>query len=342
VQLSAIFEYLATIHLLLEARRSDMTVASNKALVIGATGGIGGEVARALSSRGWEVKALHRDPARAASSNPRLHWIEGDAMDRALVMKAAEGMPVIVHGVNPPGYRNWAGLVLPMLDNTIAAAAANGARVLLPGTIYNYGPDAGELVDESAPQNPATRKGRIRVEMERRLQAAASQGASALVVRAGDFYGPRSGNSWLAQGMVPTTGPVKRVFNPARAGVGHAWAYLPDLAETMARLLERGDELAAFETFHFGGTWVDDNRRFAEAIRSAAGRPDVPIYPFPWSAVHAMSPFNETAREMREMIYLWRRPLRLLDRKLQMFLGKVPETPLHEALRASLDGVGRS
>jgi nucleoside-diphosphate-sugar epimerase len=319
-----------------------MTAAGNKVLVIGATGGIGGEVARALLSRGWQVRALHRDPARAALSNPRLQWVRGDAMNRASVLKAAEGMSVIVHGVNPPGYRNWAGLVLPMLDNTIAAAAANDARVLLPGTVYNYGPDVGELVDESAPQNPVTRKGRIRVEMERRLLAAAGQGASALVVRAGDFYGPRSGNSWLAQGMVPTTGPVKRVFNPARAGVGHAWAYLPDLAETMVRLLARRDELAAFETFHFGGSWVNDNRTFAEAIRSAAGRPKSPIYPFPWAAVHAMAPFNETAREMQEMIYLWRRPLRLLDYKLQRFLGEVPSTSQDEALRVSLQGLNRS
>jgi nucleoside-diphosphate-sugar epimerase len=263
-------------------------------------------------------------------------------MDPASVARAAEGMSVIVHGVNPPGYRNWAGLVLPMLDNTIAAAAANGARVLLPGTVYNYGPEAGEAVDEHAPQNPVTRKGRIRAEMERRLQQATGRGATALVVRAGDFYGPRSGNSWLAQGMVPTPGPVKRVFNPARAGVGHAWAYLPDLAETMVRLLERRDELAAFETFQFGGTWVTDNRAFAEAIRLAAGRPKAPIYPFPWAVVHAMAPFNETAREMREIAYLWRRPLRLLDGKLRRFLGEVPATPLNEALRATLQGLGRS
>jgi nucleoside-diphosphate-sugar epimerase len=199
----------------------------------------------------------------------------------------------------------------------------------------------GEAVDEHAPQIPVTRKGRIRAEMERRLQAAAEQGAMSLVVRAGDFYGPRSGNSWLAQGMVPTAGPVKRIFNPARAGVGHAWAYLPDLAETMVRLLERRDALAAFDMFQFGGTWVDDNRTFAEAIRLAARRPRAPIYPFPWPIVHAMAPFNETAREMREMIYLWRRPLRLLDTKLREFLGEIPATPLEEALQTALLGLGR-
>ncbi|SDA36390.1 Nucleoside-diphosphate-sugar epimerase [Sphingomonas sp. NFR15] len=318
-----------------------MTVAVNKALVIGATGGIGGEVARALHARGWEVRALHRDPSRASQSNPDLHWTAGDAMDQASVQRAAAGIRVIVHAVNPPGYRNWSGLVLPMLDNTIAAAVRNEARVLLPGTVYNYGPDAGDAVDEHAPQNPLTRKGRIRAEMERRLEQATARGAKALVVRAGDFYGPRSGNTWFAQGMVPTAGPLKRIFNPARAGTGHAWAYLPDLAETMARLLERRDELADFDSFQFGGTWVEDNRDFAEAIRTAAGRPRIPIYPFPWPLVHLLAPFNETAREMREMTYLWRSPLRLVDGKLRNFLGEVPATPLAEALRTTLLGLGR-
>jgi nucleoside-diphosphate-sugar epimerase len=315
---------------------------ANEALVIGATGGIGGEVARALLARGWAVRALHRDPTRAAASNPDLDWIAGDAMDRASVTQAAKGVTVIVHAVNPPGYRNWAGTVLPMLDNTIAAALASRARVLLPGTVYNYGPDAGSAIDERAPQNPVTRKGVIRAEMERRLQLAVQEGMRALVVRAGDFYGPRCGNSWLAQGMVPTPGPVKRVFNPARSGIGHAWAYLPDLAETMARLLDRRDELADFDSFHFGGTWVEDNRAFAEAIRSAAGKPKAPIYRFPWPIVHALAPFNETAREMREMIYLWRQPLRLLDAKLNNFLGEVPSTPPQEALRTTLKGLGRA
>ena len=37
-----------------------------------------------------------------------------------------------MHAVNPSGYRNWATLVLPMIENTIAAARISGARVLLP------------------------------------------------------------------------------------------------------------------------------------------------------------------------------------------------------------------
>jgi hypothetical protein len=76
---------------------------------------------------------------------------------------------LIVHAVNPPGYRNWGQWVLPMLESSISAACASGARILLPGTLYNYGPDAFPVLHEDSPQNPLTRKGKIRAEMERRL-----------------------------------------------------------------------------------------------------------------------------------------------------------------------------
>jgi nucleoside-diphosphate-sugar epimerase len=152
------------------------------ALVLGATGSIGGEVARQLAARGWKVRALHRDPAALKERDDRFEWLKGDAMIRQDVIAAAHGAQLIVHAVNPPGYRNWAGLVLPMIDNTIAAARASGARIVLPGTVYNYGPNAFPVLRESSSQEPLTHKGAIRVEMERRLQAASSEGVRSLIV----------------------------------------------------------------------------------------------------------------------------------------------------------------
>lgn len=49
-----------------------------------------------------------------------------------------------------------------MIDNTIAAARlAGGARILLPGTIYNFDPAATSVIRETSPQEPRSRKGRI-------------------------------------------------------------------------------------------------------------------------------------------------------------------------------------
>ena len=38
-----------------------------------------------------------------------------------------------------------------VIENTIAAAKDSGARILLPGTIYNYGLDAFPIVKEDSP-----------------------------------------------------------------------------------------------------------------------------------------------------------------------------------------------
>ncbi len=331
------------------------------ALVLGATGGIGGEVARQLRAQGWQVRALARRlPAPAPAGAGRwlggdgIAWLRGDAMRRADVLAAARGCAVIVHAVNPPGYRRWNQLVLPMVDNTIAAAQAEGATVVLPGTVYNYGPEAcfGAPVREDAPQRPLTRKGAIRVELERRLCQATEPhplqpcGCRVIMVRAGDFFGPRAGNSWFAQGLVRPGRPVAMVRNPAAPGIGHQWAYLPDVACTMVQLLDLRASLPPFAAFHMAGHWDADGTQMAAAIqrvvaRHGSGDGAMPrVRPFPWWLVAAASPLSVTLREMREMRYLWRQPLRLAGERLHKVLGEEPHTPLDEAVRATLQGLG--
>ena len=314
------------------------------ALVLGATGGIGGEMAAVLLRRGWAVRALHRDPAQATRSAARLNgvdWRAGDAMRPDDVVAAARGVVLIVHAVNPPGYRNWGALVLPMLQSSLAAARASGARLLLPGTIYNYGPDAFPVLTEESPQHPTTRKGAIRVEMERRLRAAAQTGdVRSLVVRAGDFFGPHAGNNWFSQGLVRPGRPVHRVAYPGRPGIGHAWAYLPDVAEAMMRLVEHEAELDAFETFHFAGHWDADGTEMIAAIGRAAGHPTIRSRRFPWALIAAASPFVPLFREILEMRHLWREPLRLGNTRLRRMLGTEPHTPLDTAVQTTLLGLG--
>jgi len=316
---------------------------TKSALIIGATGGIGSEMARVLAKRGFHVRALHRDPQQAKARIPSLaaiDWVKGDAMNAADVLAASVGVSLVVHAANPPGYRNWKGLALPMLENSIAAAQAADARLVLPGTVYNYGPEAFPKVTESTPQQPKTRKGMIRVAMEQRLARAAGEGARVLIVRAGDFFGAASQNSWFSQALVKPGKPLSWLIYPGKRDVGHAWAYLPDLAETIVQLVEREAELAAFEVFHFEGHWFERGVEIAEATRRVAGVPSARIWTFPWFLVYLLSPFVETFREMIEMRYLWNFGLELDNEKLRAFLGKEPHTPLDEALRATLRELG--
>lgn len=315
--------------------------ATHSALILGGTGTIGAEVGRKLLARGWTVRALHRNPANLPDGAPGFDWVRGDALNRADVVKAAQGVELIVHAVNPPRYRNWAELVLPMIDNTIAAARACGARILLPGTVYNFGADAFPILKEDAPQLPFTRKGAIRVALENRLRDASKSGVPALVVRAGDFFGPGSGaNSWFSGAVVKPGKTVAAIVYPGAADIGHQWAYVPDVAETMVRLVELGDRLPVFANYHMRGHWDEDGSKMIDAIRRVSGNARLKVSRMPWWVLRLAAPFNETLRELMEMRYLWQQPVRMDNTHLRDMLGEEPHTPWDAAVRQTLSSMG--
>src|SRR5215471_7185707 len=316
-----------------------MSSASQIALVVGASGGIGSETALAFSRHGWKIRAFSRTKGSASGSSG-WEWVKGDALDRASVLAASQGVRAIVHAVNPPGYRNWDKLILPMIDNTIAAGKASGARILLPGTIYNYGPDAFPVLREESPQNATTRKGKVRVELEKRLKDAARQGVHSLIVRFGDFFGPKPGNNWFSQSMVHPNRPLKSITYPGKNGVGHDWAYLPDAGEAFAQLMERDGELEDFASFHFRGLWDKDGTEMVAAIRRVTGKRSLAVKALPWFLFKLASPFNETLRELYATRPLWTTPIQLDNARLVRLLGRETNTDLDLAVETTLRALG--
>ncbi len=312
------------------------------ALIIGITGGYGGAITEALQKHGWTINALHRNPDNAKNlvSDPsNINWIQGDAMNADDVVGAGKGCSVIIHAANPPGYKNWKGLAIPMLDNSIIAAKANNARLVFPGNVYNFGPDAGSEINEDAPQNPISRKGKIRVEMERTLKHGTDSGLKVLIVRAGDYLGPKAPGSWFQSAMVKPGKPVKKVIYPGEWDVGHAWAYLPDMAEATIMLLDKQDDLDAFAVFHFRGHALERGVEIAEVVAKVVGG-NISIGSLPWPLLYIIAPFSETFREIIEMRYLWKVSVQLDNTKLKNFIGEEPHTPLHDAISNTLDGMG--
>ncbi|UHQ23005.1 NAD-dependent epimerase/dehydratase family protein [Lysobacter sp. 5GHs7-4] len=309
-----------------------------RALVLGASGGIGGELAVRLVRRGWEVHALQHRSRMAGHRGNGIYWWRGDAMNRDDVLQAAKGAALIVHAVSPSVYQDGDTQSLPMLQHTLDAAVAGRARVLLPAAACNYGPTAG--AGEDAPQRPLTRRGALRADMERRLRDAVAQGARALVVRSGDHFGPHAGHSWFSQAMVEPGRAVSGVRYPGRAGIGHQWCYLPDLAETMLRLIESEERLGAYESFHVGGHWDADGRAMTAAIARAIGNPDLRVKRFPWSLLRMSTPLLPMLRDIAEQRRLWMEPVRLDNRRLLDFLGEEPRTALDVAVRDTLYAMG--
>ncbi len=311
---------------------------TNTVLVLGANGRLGQAAVQAFAAAGWHVLAQAR---RAPNTLPpgAIHLSTALEDVHTLTRQAAQAS-VVLYAVNPP-YTQWQTHALPLLRLGMDVAQKLGALFMLPGNVYNFGAGMPVLLDEQTPQQPGTRKGRIRVAMEEEMRWRAAQGMRSVVIRAGDFFGGGSG-SWLDLVIVKSI--VKgRLTYPGPVDVPHAWAYLPDLARVFVAVAERSDNSAAAlcEPLHFPGHLLTGGQLLAAIERAATGLGLTGATPFkhgglPWPLLRVGGLVWPQWRELAEMAYLWQVPHALDGTALTKRIGPVHNTPLDVALRAAL------
>jgi nucleoside-diphosphate-sugar epimerase len=299
------------------------------ALIIGITGNFGVEMARALKAQNWTIKVLMRDASKAPDFVVPEHIIEGSARDESTVDQASEGVDLIVYAANPK-YHRWHEEALQMLEPTAKVAELKQLKILFPGNVYNFAPQA-QSIHEETMMNPPTDKGQIRIAMERRLKEAANKGARVLIVRAGDFLGPKMHMSWLdfiakrkSQGLTMSM--------PHSDQHVHFWSYLPDLCANAGLLAEKID--SDFEIYHDPGLALT-TADWVQALQERGVM--VKVKPFPWWFFKAVSPFNPVLREVLKMRYLWQETVVLDGSKMRATLGEqLHATPLSSVIEQVL------
>lgn len=134
-------------------------------LVLGATGFIGGHIAREAAMRGWQVRALRRDPASVgAIGDVNVQWLTGDLNQRGSLIEAMRGCEVVFHcaGAYPHGTRHIDPDVqsaLEQMRNVIAAAhEAKPKRLIYTSSFTTIGlsGDPDRLADEHDLYRPGT------------------------------------------------------------------------------------------------------------------------------------------------------------------------------------------
>jgi nucleoside-diphosphate-sugar epimerase len=320
------------------------STATPTVLILGANGRFGAAAAQAYAHAGWRVLAqLRRAPAQPlpAGASP----VVVPLADTAALAVQGAGAQAVVYAVNPV-YTRWDSELLPHFRLGMDLAERLGARLLLPGNVYNFGAQMPALLHPGTPQNPSTTKGRQRVAMEAELSARAAAGRlRASIVRAGDFYGAGSGN-WFDLAIVKDLLRGKLVY-PGPLDVTHAWAYLPDLARAFVAVAARPDRDApAFEDLHFAGHACTGAELLAgiEAAAEAQG-----LHPpggwqrggMPWALIRAVGTVYPMWRELARMRYLWQVPHALDGSALAQATGPLPTSPLALALQAAVaDAIG--
>jgi len=294
-----------------------------KVTVLGATGGLGRNVVDAALARGHSVRALVRSKS---SLPPSVTLISGDASDLEKVKEACAA-EVVFFCVNPP-FSEWARAFPPLLETAIAAARANGARLIFPGNVWIYGEvEPGAVIDESRSPSPSSVRGKLRASMEETLF---TSGVDARLVRLPEFYGPSVVT--LTARIFRAVLEGKRLLWPGPLDRELEFVFMPDAAKALMAVAELGASAPA--RIHLPGS-RSTARHFLEQVSLAAKKPGRALSVPTW-ALAVAGLFDASANGAHDIRHLQTHPV-LLDGKLaERTLGAVPRTPLNEAISQTL------
>lgn len=200
-------------------------------LITGATGKVGSRLATRLKQRGHAVRALVRDPARAATLEAAgVTLARGDLLVPDTLAAAVRGVDAVVHcaaffrgatpeqahAVNDEGTRRLAE----------AAHDAGVARFVFTSTGLCYGPTGGRPATEDDASAPVDAYPLSKLAAERMLLA--TDGLDVRILRLPFVYG--DGDPHIADVV-----PMLRAFPPGmRMSIGHH----ADVAQAVIRVLE--------------------------------------------------------------------------------------------------------
>lgn len=208
-------------------------------LVLGATGFIGGHIAKAALQEGWKVRGFRR---RAGSTghlqSNKLQWIEGDLMQPASLEQAMDGVDLVFHAA--AYYPNSAShhtldqhidTAKTEIEHIVKAAhRASIRRLIYTSSMSTIGlppEDEDRLADERDVYKPGTLPGNAYYEvksiMERAVHTAVDKGLNAVIVNPTAVFGPgdvhlTTGRILVAaaRGRIPVVPPGTMNFVDAR------------------------------------------------------------------------------------------------------------------------------
>jgi nucleoside-diphosphate-sugar epimerase len=227
-----------------------------------------------------------------------------------------------------PRYTRWAEEFAALNATIVAAVTEAGAKLVVADNLYMYGPISGPI-SETSPQEPQSKKGRLRKQLAASLLAAAeNHGLRVTIGRASDYFGP--GGARSVAGMLVTGALAgKKVRWPANADLPHTFSYLPDVARGLAVLGER-DEAN-------GTAWVlpaappISARAFVALIGQACGR-TVKLSVTSKLAMRAAGLGIPEAREVPDIWYQFAAPFVVDGSALDAAFGPLQITPLAQAV----------
>ena len=218
-----------------------------RALVTGATGFLGGNLARHLVDKGWQVCCLYRAGADPRLINERpVEWVELSGDVSRQVRALARTVDVVFHCAAQVGTTNAVTSAMAEANTGLTSQILDGlgdsTRLVYTSTVATCAvSEQGELVDEETPWNldkfnMAGGYTRTKLDAENAVLEAASRGIDAVVVNPAFMFGP--GDVKLSSNRM-----ILDVYNgkiPAFPPGANNYVDVRDVADGMVRAAEKG------------------------------------------------------------------------------------------------------
>lgn len=231
-------------------------------LVTGATGLIGGGVARRLRAGGHAVVGLARSEASAGRLSGAGYAVaRGDLADPDSVAAAARAVDAVVHAASP-GDADSAARDEAATRAILGALRGTGKRFIYTSGTLVYGATGDAPATEDSPLDPIAL---VRWRRALEGEVLSAEGVHAVVIRPGWVYGDRGGGAMTMVGAARHVGDGSNRWSTV---------HVDDLADLYALALERAPAGSVFNGVH--GPAVP----LVEIARAAAG-PGGPVEAWP-------------------------------------------------------------
>jgi dihydroflavonol-4-reductase len=249
-----------------------------RVLVTGATGKVGHAIVAALLERGEQVRALVRDPKRAATTLPAgVEPIPGDATDAESLAAAVGGCELVFNAMGMPEQWVEDEAIFDQVNAVgsgalaVAAKRAGVRRFVHTSTHDVFHADTGERFDESNvadyPKGTAYERSKQHAE---ELVLAERNGMEVVILNPSGVYGPTPSPTPSFENQVFE--PVIRKRLPAVPPGGTGYAYVEGVAAGHLLAADNGQD---GERYILADGYADF-RELAETAKRIAGRGRVP------------------------------------------------------------------
>lgn len=202
--------------------------------ILGSSGVIGRELAKALPKFTNKIRLVSRNPKKVNDGDD---LFKADLLNSGEVLSAAEGSEVVYLTVGLEYDINvWRRDWPIVMKNVIEACKKHNSKLVFFDNVYSYGKVNSWMTEES-PTKPDSEKGKVRAMLNKMIMDEVKQGnLKAIIAKAADFYGPNTPLSFVNIMVFENFKKGKKAQWMLDENKKHSFTYTPDAGKGTAIL----------------------------------------------------------------------------------------------------------